>query len=71
MQKLSKLAVYAVIRGQLGDAKRKLHDAAIIANKILTTVSTVIVYFNHSETVCLIVNPIMILFLILLFDVVS
>jgi len=42
VQKLSKLAVYAVIRGHLDDAKRKLHDAAIIANKILSTVSTVI-----------------------------
>jgi len=40
VQKLSKLAVYSVIRGQLGDAKRKLHEAGRIANKILTTVST-------------------------------
>jgi pyruvate formate-lyase activating enzyme-like uncharacterized protein len=46
VQKLSKLAVYSVIRGQLKDAAAKLEQAAVIANKIFITVDQVS-FFPH------------------------
>ena len=47
VQKLSKLGIYAVIRGNLEDAKRKLCDAADIANKIFVVVNQVGVDFHY------------------------
>ena len=41
VQKLAKLGIYAVIRGNLGDAKAKLCEAAVIAKKIFITVGQV------------------------------
>ena len=41
VQKLAKLGIYAVIRGNLGDAKTKLCEAAVIAKKIFITVDQV------------------------------
>uniref|UniRef100_A0A7S3H6D8 Uncharacterized protein n=1 Tax=Spumella elongata TaxID=89044 RepID=A0A7S3H6D8_9STRA len=39
VQKLAKQAVFAVIRGQLGEAHKKLDQAAVFAKKILETVN--------------------------------
>jgi len=41
VQKLAKQAVFAVIRGQLVEAHKKLDQAAVIAKKILETVNQV------------------------------
>jgi hypothetical protein len=46
VQKLAKQAIFAVIRNQLGDAQKKLDAAASTAEKIMLTVTQVLVLYG-------------------------